>query len=136
MRSHHGVMRVDFSATFAQVTNQFFACFELATRGLIAVEITDETNTERNVVQVIAVDMTAVDLAPPTIADLDLTVAGGGAVADDEMVSQSILHPAYVTVVIIENARAALPGPAVMHDDELPATPHHRRAIDFAADRS
>jgi hypothetical protein len=33
-------------------------------------------------------------------------------------------------MVIIENARVALSRAAIMHDNELPATPFHRRAPD------
>ena len=84
--------------------------------------------------EVIAVNVAAVDLPAPAVADFDLAVAGGGAVADDEMVGEPIPHSANMPVVIIENAGVALPGAAVVHDNELPAAAHHRRAIDFAAD--
>jgi hypothetical protein len=39
-----------------------------------------------------------------------------------------------VPVVIIENPGAALSCAAVVHHNELPATAHHRRPIDFAPD--
>ena len=121
MRSHDGVMRIDFPAAFPQIADQFFARLQLRARRLIAIEIADETNAERDVVQVIAVHVAAVDLAPPAIADFDFAIAGGGAVADDEMIGESVLHPANMAVVVIENARVALPRAAVVHDDELPA---------------
>ena len=76
MWAHRNVVPVDLAATFAQVINQFFARFELAAGGLIAIEIADEANSERDVVQIIAVNVAAVDLSPPAIADLDFAVAG------------------------------------------------------------
>ena len=76
MRFHNGVMRIDFPATLTQIADQFFARFQLRARRLIAIEIADETNAERDVVQVIAVHVAAVDLAPPAIADFDFAVAG------------------------------------------------------------
>jgi len=119
-----------FAATFSQVANEFFARVELRTRWLVAIKIAYETNAEGNVVQIIAVHVAAVDLAPPPIANLDLAVAGRCSIADDEVIRQPILHPADVPMIIIEHARVSLSRAAVMHDNELPATPFHRRASD------
>ena len=65
-----------FTAAVSQVTNEFLASIELRARGLVAIEITDQTNAERDVVQIIAMHVAAVDLTPPAIADFDLAVAG------------------------------------------------------------
>ena len=124
-------MVAHFSAALPEITNQFLAAIELRARWLIAIEVTNQTNPERNVVQIVAVDVPAVDLAPPTIAHFDLTVTGGSAVADDEMVSEPILHPANVPVIIIERGRVPLTGAAVVHDDELPAAVRNRCTIDL-----
>ena len=67
---------VAFPAALLQISNQLLARFELRTGRLIAIEIAHETNAERDVVQIIAVHMPAVYLAPPSIADFDLAVAG------------------------------------------------------------
>ena len=64
-----------FAAAISQVTDEFLTCVELRACRLIAVEIAYETNAERNIVQIIAVHMTAVYLTPPSIADFDLAVA-------------------------------------------------------------
>ncbi len=101
---------------------------------MIAIEIADQTNPERDVVQIIAVDVATVDLSPPTIAHFDLAVAGRSSVADHEMVSQSVLHPTKMPVVIIERGRIPLTGSAVVHDDVLPAASRDRCAIDLVAD--
>ena len=128
-------MRVDFPAAFSQILDQLFARFQLTPRRLTAIKIADQTNAERDVVQVVAVHVPAIDLAPPAIAHLDLAVSRRGAVADNEMIGQSVFHPANVAVVVIENARAALPGATVVHDNKLPAAPHHRRPVDFISHR-
>jgi len=135
MGAHDRVMRINFPAALSQIIDQLFTGFELAARWLIAIEIAHQANPERNVVQIIAVHVSAVDLAPPAIAYFDLAITGRGAVPDDEMIGQPIAHSAHVPVIIIENPGAALSCAAVVHNDELPTTAHHRRAIDFASDR-
>ena len=125
-------MRADrhFPAALLQITNQLFARFELRACRLIAVEIAHQTDAETDIVHVIAVDMAAAHLPHPTIADFDLTVAGGGPIPDDKMIGETVPHPADVAMIIIENARASLPRPAVVHDDEFPARALHRRPTD------
>ena len=65
-----------FAAAVSQIANEFLTCVELCARRLVSIEIAYQTNAERDVVQIIAVHMTAVYLAPPSIADFDLAVAG------------------------------------------------------------
>ena len=119
-----------FSAAFLEILDQLFARFELGAGRLVAVEIADETNPEPDVVHVIAVNMAAAHLANPAVADLDLAIPRRGAVADDEMISEPVLHPANATVIIIEHLRASLPRAAVVNDDEFPARSLHWRAPD------
>ena len=64
------------SAALAQIPNQLFARFQLRRCRLIAIEIAHETNAEPDIVHIIAVDVAAVDLAMPAVADFDLPVAG------------------------------------------------------------
>jgi hypothetical protein len=71
-----------------------------------------------------------VDLASPTITHFDLTIAGRCPVTNDEVISKAILHAPDMPMIIIENARVALSRAAIMHDNELPATPFHRRTPD------
>jgi len=132
MGAHDCVVRLNFATAFSQIIDQLFARFELAVGRLIAIEIAHQTNAERNVVQVIAVHVSAIDLTAPAIAYFDLAIAGRRAVPDDEMIGQPISHSAHVPVVIIENPGAALSCAAVVHNNELPATTHHRGPIDFA----
>ena len=130
MRPHGDITPVDFAAAFSQVADEFFARVELRARWLIAIKIADEANAERNVVQIIAMYMAAVDLAPPAIADFDLAITCRRAIANHEMIGETILHSADMPMVVIKNARVSLPCPAVMHDNELPATAFHRSAPD------
>ena len=64
-----------FAAAISQQANEFLTCVELCARWLVPIEIAYETNAERDIVQIIAVHMAAVYLAPPSIADFDLPVA-------------------------------------------------------------
>src|SRR5260221_2605908 len=108
MRFYDRRLAVDLADARPQVADQLFETFELLPRGQVAVEIADEADAERDVVEIIAVDVAAVDLPHPAVADLDFAVAARGAVADDEMVREPVLHFAYVLVVIIERLRIAL----------------------------
>jgi hypothetical protein len=135
MRPDDGVMRIDFPAALPQIIDQLFARCQLTARRLTAVEIADQTNAECDVVQIVAVHVPAIDLAPPAIPDFDLAISRRSAITDYEMIGESVFHPTNVPVVIIENAGAALPSATVVHDNELPAAPHHGRAVDFISDR-
>ena len=64
-----------FAAAVSQIANEFLASVELRARRLVSIEIAYKTNSERDIVQIIAVHMAAVDLTPPPISDFDLTVA-------------------------------------------------------------
>ena len=131
MRPDRNRPAVGLAATFAQVTNQFFTGVELGLGWLIAIEITDQTNAERDVVEVITVDVAAVDLPAPAVADFDLAVAGGSAVADYEMISEPVRHPPDMPVIIIECACVSLSCSTVVHHDKLPATPLYRCPANF-----
>ena len=74
MRFHDRIMVAYFAATLPKVTNQLFATIELSTGRLVAIEIADQTNPKRDVVQVVAMNVSAIDLASPTVAHFDLTV--------------------------------------------------------------
>src|SRR5205807_10474591 len=67
MRFHERPVVADLAATLAKITNQLFATFELRARRLVAIEIADQTNSECNVVEIIAVHVPAVDLPAPAI---------------------------------------------------------------------
>ena len=122
---HGNVASACPAAALSQVTDEFFARVELRARWLVAIKIAHETNPERNVVQIIAVHVAAVDLTPPTIAHFDLPVARGSAVANHKVVRKTILHPANVPMIIIKSPRVSLPRAAIVHHNKLPAAPFH-----------
>jgi hypothetical protein len=125
MGPNKNLMGVDLAAPLPKIANQFLATLQLRARRLVAIEISHQTNAKGDVVQVIAVDMAPVDLPSPAIAHFDLPVAGRCAIANNEMIGKSVLHPTDVSVVIVEHARIALPRAAVVDHDELPASPLH-----------
>ena len=127
---HRNCAPVGLTATFSQIADEFLACVKLRARRLATIEIADQTNAERYVVQIIAVHVPAVDLAAPALAHFDLAVSRGCSVPDHKMIGETILHPAHMPMVIIEDARISLPRATVMHYNKLPATAFHRRASD------
>ena len=98
---------------------------------MIAIKIANQTNAESDVVEIVAVDMAAVDLPAPPIAYFDLAVTGRGAVADDKMIGQAVFHSSNPAVVVIKNARISLTRPAIVHNDKFPAITHDRRAANL-----
>jgi hypothetical protein len=130
MRSHRDFAAVGLAATFSQIADQFFACLQLRARGLITIKIAHQANAERNVVQIIAVDMASIDLASPSVAHFDLAITCRCSVADNEMVREAILHAPHVPVIVVEYAGVSLPRAAIVHYDELPPAPLHWRASD------
>ena len=103
---------------------------------MIAIKIADQANPKSDVVQVIAVHVTAVDLTPPAVAHFDLAVPSGRAVSNDEVIGQAILHVTNVSMIVIEHAGVTLTRATVMHHNHLPAgvAPISRRPINFRAD--
>ena len=136
VRPDQDVAIVDLAAALAKVTDQFLATFQLGPRRLVVIKIAYQTNAERDIVQIIAMDVAAIDLAPPAISHFNLPVAGRCAVANDEMIGQTVPHPAHMSMVIIKNAGIALPRPAIVNDDELPAAALDRRAPNLVDHRS
>jgi len=126
MRAHHQGASFALPTTFPQVANQLLRRFKLRAGWLIAIEIAHKTNAETDVVHVVAVDVAAVDLAPPAIPYFDLTVPRRRSISDNEMVGHAILHSTDPAVIILKRPRVPLPGPAVVHDNEFPASPLHR----------
>ncbi len=136
MRPYRNGASVDLSAAFAQIADKFFTRVKLRARWLIAVEIAYQTNTKRNVVQIIAVHMAAVDLTAPAVPHFYLAIPSRCSVTNHEMISEAVLHSAHMPMVIIEDARVSLPRPTVVHNNELPAAPFDWRAADRFDHRS
>ena len=103
---------------------------------MVAIEIAHQTDAERDIVQIVAVDMAAVDLAAPAVSHFNLAVASRSSIANHEMIREPILHPPNMSMVIIEHPRVTLPRAAIMDDNKLPPTPLHGRAADLFDDRT
>jgi hypothetical protein len=131
MWPHRNWSPVGFSTALAQVPNQFLAREELRLSRPIPIKIAHQTNAEGDVVEEITVNMTAVDLAAPPIPHFNFPITGGRAVADHEMISETILHPTYSAMIIIEYAGVSLSGAAIVDHDEFPAVAHDWCAPDF-----
>ena len=69
-----GLLATDAPDAAARVFDQFFQRIELRLCRLAVVEIADETDADGDVVEVIAVDMTTLNLPVPAVADFDFAV--------------------------------------------------------------
>ena len=78
-------------------------------------------------------DVAAVDLFAPAGADLNFTVAGGRAVADDKLIGKAVVHLPDMGVIVVKSLRVALPRSAVVDDQIAPAGFLHGRAVDLFA---
>jgi hypothetical protein len=130
---HNRVAAVDFADPLSKISNQFVQGFVLSSRGEIAIEITHQANAERNVIEIVAVDVSACELNYPTIADFDLPVSARGPVTNDEMIGKAVRHSPDVPMIVVEDPGIALPSPAVVDHDILPAVPGDARFIDGPA---
>lgn len=79
-------------------------------------------------------DVAAVDLFAPAGADLDFTITGRRAVADDKLIGQAVLHLADIGVVVVESLRVALPRSTIVDDQIAPAGFLDGSAVDLLAD--
>ena len=131
VRFHDGPLPVDLPDALAQKADELVECSQLPRSRRVVIEIADEANAERDVIQVIAMHVATRDLPPPAISDFDFAVTGRAAVADHKMVGESIRHMAHVQVVVVKCARISLPRAGIVHDDVAPAMLLHRSPLDF-----
>ena len=136
MRPDKNIATVDLPTALAKVTDQFFATIELSLGGLVVIEIAHETNAERDIVQIIAVDMTAINLVPPAITHFDLSISGGGPVSDDEVVGQSVPHSTDMPMIIVEHTGISLSRSTIVNNNELPPPALDRSPTDLLDHRS
>ena len=134
VRLDGGVLAIGFPHAGPEVADQFFQGFKLLLGRFIPIVIAYKADPERNVVEVIRADMAAIELGPPAGADLDRSVPGGGAIADDEVIRKTVLHFANIPVVIIERLGISLPRTGVVHDNVDPAMFLDGSLVDGRAD--
>ncbi len=135
MTADGGVTPIDLADPLPQITDQLVDRFILRPGGQVAIEIADQADADRDVVEVVAVHMPPGNLVNPAIADLDLAVAGGAAVANHKMICEPIGHVTDMTMVIVEDSRIALPSAAIVNNDVFPAVAGDPGIVDCLAHR-
>ena len=75
VRFDDGPFVVDFADALAQVAEEFIEGIQLLLSGFSLIEIAHETDADGDVVQVVAVDMAAIDLFAPAATHLNFAVA-------------------------------------------------------------
>ena len=73
--THDGVFSLHFAAATPQVADELVESFELFSGGFIPIEIAYQTDAQRDVIKVIAVNVAAIDLSCPTVANFNLSIA-------------------------------------------------------------
>ena len=68
-------MTVDFADPPSKISNQFVQGVVLSSGGKITIKIAHQANTDRDVVEIVAVYVSAGELNDPSIANLDLAVS-------------------------------------------------------------
>ena len=119
-----------FADAIPEVGYQFLECPDLGLGGPVTIKITDEADSESDVIQVVTSDMAAIELCCPAATYFDPAVTGAMSISDDEMVGQTVLHMTDSEVIDVKNPGISLTGAAVMDDDIFPATSSYRGSID------
>lgn len=97
---------------------------QLLAGGSFDLEIPDEADADRDEIELVVFDVAALELLRPAGTDFDLAVAGVDAVADDEVVGESVLHAAFAVGASVGFGVAFFNG-AVVSDDGLPIRALH-----------
>ena len=128
-----GPFVVKFAHALAEIADEFVEGIQLFLSGLALVEVADQTDADGDVVQIVAMDVAAVDLFAPAGADFDFTIPGGRAVADDKLIGEAVLHLADIGVIVVKSLGIALPRSAVVDDQIAPAGFLDGSAVDLFA---
>ena len=75
MTFYNGRTSFDFSDPGAEVGAEFIESGELGLRGLVAIEIANQTNANGDIIEIVAGNVTSIDLLDPSLTDLDLAIA-------------------------------------------------------------
>ena len=133
MRSDDGSPAFDLSDTIAQIADKFIERAKLGPGRLVTIKVTDQTDSDGDVVEVITRHVSTVELFCPARTNFNLAVARGSAIADDKVVGKAVLHLTHTAMIGIEDASVPLPGSAVVNDDVLPAPFLDPRSVDGSA---
>ena len=72
--SYNRIFSVHFADPAPQITDQLIERFVFRFSRQVSIEIPDQADADGDIVKIIAVNVSAVQLPDPTVADLDLTV--------------------------------------------------------------
>src|SRR5215471_10327641 len=70
--THNRIPAVDLANTSPEIADQLVQGFVLGFCGQIAIEIAHQADADRNIVQIVAMDVAAAELTNPAIPDFDL----------------------------------------------------------------
>ena len=96
-------------------------------------EVSDEADANGDEVELMVLNVPALELTRPAGTDFNLAVAGVDAVADDEMIGEAVLHAAFAVGATI-GFRVAFFNGAVVRDDGFPVGAFDLDACGFGAD--
>jgi hypothetical protein len=99
----------------AQVIDEFSKRQHLVPRGFGLLQVTHETDTDPNFIDVLTMDVPAFQLLEPARANLNLPVSGINPIADHEMVGQTDLHPSLPVLSVINGRVAVFSSTVVNH---------------------
>lgn len=133
MRHYDCPLSFDLSNPTSQICDKFVEGTKLGFGRLIAIQVPYEADADRDIVEVVAGHMPAVDLFCPARTYFNFTITRRSSVADDKMVGHSMLHLANPAMISVENAGVALPGSAVVNDDIFPSAFFDSCAVDRPA---
>lgn len=75
MTANSGIPAVHLADTSPKIADELVEGFVFGFCGQIAIEIAYQTDADRNIVQIVAVNMATAELAKPAIPNFDLAVS-------------------------------------------------------------
>ena len=103
-----------------EVIHQLLQSGELSGGRMSLFKITDQADTNADLINLFSMHMPTFDLSEPSGADFDLAIFGIHSVPYDEMVGQSILHPSLTVSSVVDGSISKTNG-AVMNHDPSPS---------------
>jgi hypothetical protein len=102
-----------------QVIHQFLKSQHLFQRGPRLFEVPNETDANPDLVDLLAMNVAALDLPEPARANFNFSIAGINSVADHKVIRQAVLHPTLPMRTTVDGG-IALSNGAVMRHNPLP----------------
>ena len=129
----NGLASLSLADAVTEIPDEFLKRSDLGLGRNIPIEISDKTDAEGDVVQIVACNMASVQLGRPAVSYLDLPIAGTMSVTDDKMVGKSVFHMTDAEMVDVKNSGIPFAGATVVNDHIFPATASHGCMINGGA---